>query len=156
MLSKKCCNAMTVAAETKKNITISKPIISVKLQNKNCKTLLDTRADVNVALASLLNKMLINFQRPMPREGCVIKCANNSSMKILGDIHLPLSIGVQTKAVRFLVVNDLKPNLIIGVTGLKRMKVDIFMKNSYIKCMGIEIPFFESINSSSKNLSETL
>ena len=61
---------MTVAPETKKNNAISKPIISVKLQNKNCKALLDTGADVNVVSASLLNKMSINFQRSMPWEGC--------------------------------------------------------------------------------------
>ena len=62
-------------------------------------------------------------------------------MPILGEISLPLSLGVQTKNLSFLIVEKLEPSLIVGVNGLEHIGADVLVRKSCAVCLGVEIPF---------------
>jgi len=139
------CDALTVKQSHRTDMYKNKPTIAGRISGNRCKIFLDTGAEINaIERGVLLNQVnMKECEIKTPRKN-QIRCANGSSMDVCGEIILPVSIGVRTKNVTFLVVRKLSPGIILGIRGLKSLGADILSSKDAVKCSGIEIPFIST------------
>jgi len=120
----------------------NKPIVNCRVGKNRCPVLFDTGAEINVIDQGLLEKLRsenssIKF---IPANG-FLNCANGSKLKILGYAGLRVSVGVQHLPLKFTVVSDLFPKMIVGLPSMKKYSVDVMPSHDAIRVCGVEIPF---------------
>jgi len=139
------CDALTVKQSSRTDIYKNKPTITGRICGNRCKIFLDSGAEINAiekdVLLTQINVKEQDINTPRKNQ---IRCANGSSMEVCGEIVLPVSIGVKTNNVTFLVVRRLSPGIILGIRGLKSLGADILSSKDSVKCNGIEIPFLST------------
>ena len=62
-------------------------------------------------------------------------------MDVVCKVVLSISIGVKEEKLSFLVVEALRPKVIISLRGLKTLEAEIYAKQDCVRCHGIIIPF---------------
>lgn len=134
------CTAITTRPQ-RKSASNNKPLIKGRINDEPVSFFMDTGAEVNVIDSALLESMDVGQRNFVPFESKSIKCANNTKLEVRGKVVLPISIGVSTKNLTFLVVSGVNPRVIIGLRGLKTFGAEVFPQRDSIKCSGVEIPF---------------
>ena len=124
----------------------NKPMVKGSCQGRTCKILCDSGAEVNVIDEALLK----DIQRVDPtvkikESRKSIKCANNSSMSVVGLVRLKLEFASVLKWCNFLVVKNLFPNVIVGIRTMRDMRVKIEPFNNRIVVSGIGVPFLSKV-----------
>jgi len=141
LLKSKKCDVLTTMP-VKRSAGDNKPIIKGRISDIPTSLFMDSGAEVNVIDADYLSSLNLtknfNFE---PNNSKSVKCANNTKLHVKGKIVLPISIGVSTQPITFLVVCGVHPKVIIGLRGLKTFGAEIISSNDALKCSGIEIPF---------------
>ena len=109
---------------------------------KSVPVLFDSGAEINVLSKDLLDELNKSGQKIqiLKRKGR-LRCANNSSMVIIGYVLLEMKIGPNQLMVKFTVVDNIFPKAIIGLKCLKKEKIDILASRDCVTYKGIELPF---------------
>lgn len=134
------CAGLTVSGKSYRKFE-NKPFIKGRVNSIETRFFMDSGAEVNVIDESYLGSLDVRNRLIKSCKKHSIKCANNSQLTVKGEIFLPITVGVITKELPFIVVNQLSPKIIIGLRGLKSLKVEICPTIDAVKCAGIEIPF---------------
>jgi len=151
------CAAITIKpSRVKKN----KPIVKGRIHDLTTSLFLDSGAEVNVIDSSYLKSLNLPSDCILPVRSSThtLKCANNSKMVVSKKVILPITIGVVQRQLPFLIVDQLSPNVIVGIRGMKKLGADIITSRSAVMCGGIEVPFVdvtEPDSLSSKNEVQT-
>ena len=95
--------------------------VNISLENLSMVGLLDTGADISVMNPIVLTKLRKIGRRVKVEksEKEAIITASNEKVKIIGVINVNISIGNDTCMIRFYLVPDLEPHVILGVDFLK-------------------------------------
>lgn len=107
--------------------------------------LLDTGATLSI--------VSLNTVRTIGLEGAIVDCmqgpvkvANNSSMQVLGVVHITMRIGTANISFRPLVVRDLSREIIIGKEVLRATRAKLDMGESTVTFMGCApVPFGDAV-----------
>jgi len=122
-------------------------MIKCRINSRQCNALVNSESDVNVVKKDFLKKHFnITPQCLNSTYDHALKCANSSEIKICGRVNLMVEIGPQIKKVSFLVVENIMPEIILGMKCLNVMKVDIITTKNAVKCCGVLIPFNKKLN----------
>ena len=147
---KSCNNTLTVTPEKSSARYSNKPYVRGRVCNKPTPIFLDTGAEVNVISKSLI-QTLPNFPKLCHSVNQKIQCANGSNIEVVAETILPVSIGVETCPLKFVVANNLSPSIIVGLRGLKSFKAALLTEKDCVVCKGIEIPFMAGTTCDSAN-----
>ena len=129
----------------------NKPIVKGSCQGRTCKILCDSGAEVNVIDEALLKDIQKADETVKIKESRKsIKCANNSSMSVVGLVRLKLEFASVSKWCNFLVVKNLFPNVIVGIRTMRDMRVKIEPFNNRIVVSGIGVPFLSRVYAETK------
>ena len=97
----------------------NKPVIEGQCQGHACKILCDSGAEVNVIDETFVQKMQVTDSTiRIATSQRSIKCANNSSMHVIGSTRLRMSFASTSKFCTFLVVKRLFPKVILGIRSM--------------------------------------
>jgi len=131
----------------------NKPLITCRVDDKKCFALMDSGASCNLISKDFLKTIKASS---ILNKDCnkTISCANNTNMHCLGEIGLPLTVGLKTSVEKFLVVNTITGpcNAIVGIRSMKSMGITIKPSHECIYVNNIAIPFEGNINCSTGNL----
>ena len=58
---------------------------------------------------------------------------------------MSVEIGPNSKVVNFLVVDNIVPEIILGIRSLKSLEIDVIARDDAVKCYGVVIPFVNPI-----------
>ena len=112
--------SMTLIPDRTTRVTYDKkPMVKCRINGINCELLIDSGADVNVIKKSYLEKKIGVVLDNQNRRVNKLKCANSSEIKVYGEIGLSVEIGPNSKEVNFLVVDNILPEIILGIRSLK-------------------------------------
>ena len=126
----------------------NKPIIEGKCQGCVCRILCDSGAEVNVIDEALVKQIQENDSSvEISKSKKSVKCANNSSMNVVGSVRLKMSFASMSKSCNFLVVKDLFPKVILGIRSMKGLRMIIDPMNNRVKVRGTTIPFLSKVYS---------
>ena len=125
----------------------NKPIIRAKVNGADKNILLDTGCENNVIDYGFLKKISkgnsVNFLQKQGR----LKCANGSPLPILGYTVLPVKLGDHVSEMKFTVVEEIFPNVIIGLKYMKRLGITILTGEDAVKIHNTTIPFISKTES---------
>ena len=124
----------------------NKPLIEGRCQGRLCKILCDSGAEVNVideALVKRIQEKDVSVEVSKSKKS--VKCANNSSMEVVGSVRLRMSFATTSKTCTFVVVKDLFPKVILGIRSMKGLRMIIDPANSRVKVRGETIPFLSKV-----------
>ena len=132
----------TLISENNPELACNKPVVHCRIYGKKQAVLFDSGAEVNVIDLNYLNSLKqvnpkIKF---IPRQGS-LRCANGSKLNILGYTGLTLTIGVQSVLIKFIVVDNMFPKVVIGLPSMKKHNISIIPSSDSIEICGILIPF---------------
>ena len=132
----------TLISNTHSETAANKPIVVCRIKNRQCPILFDSGAELNV----ISEKFLSDLKKDNPSTKFVqgngfLNCANGSQLKVLGYTGVTVSIGVSQILLKFTVVKDLFPKMIIGLPAMKKHAIDIIPSEDSIEVQGIKVPF---------------
>jgi len=104
----------------------SKPIIGSKINGVQKNVLIDTGADCNVIDYNFFKKLASNDSsvKILPARG-KLSCANSSSLNLIGYSNLHVQIGDNEIRTKFMIVDRIFPNVILGIKMMKKNKISI-------------------------------
>ena len=130
----------TVISESRSETAANKPLIRGQCENKNVPILIDSGAALNVIDESFVKAFGSRVKiRP---ESVTIRCANNGKVASLGKVFLKTKIGSHEEYMKFTIIPNLFPKVIVGLRQMKHSdividaKADcIWMKNEKVSFM---------------------
>jgi len=160
VLSTGVCAGLTISRKNRSVKFANKPCVNGRINDKPVVLFMDSGAEVNVidhAYLKTLDNSISERVKPSPSYN--LKCANNSSLKLVGKVNIPITVGIKTKYLSFIVAEDLSSKVIVRIRGLKTLNVELHPGKDVIMCSGIEISFLgrticESLRS--KNVKQVL
>lgn len=126
----------------------NKPLIIGNCEGHTVKLFLDTGAEINVIDKTFLQKLNIPSDR-IHMGAKIIKCANNSRMDTRGWINLKIEVAGRVRPCKFWVVERLFPNVIVGIRGMKDMRVSVDPANNCVWMNNVKIPLVSRIQKQS-------
>ena len=124
----------------------NKPIIEGRCQGHVCRILCDSGAEVNVIDEALVREIQQNDSSvEITKSKKSLKCANNSTMHVVGTVCLRMSFASASKSCTFLVVKNLFPKVILGIRSMKGLRMIIDPVNNCVKVRNTTIPFLSKI-----------
>ena len=130
--------APTVISETRSETAANKPLVLGECGGKSIPILIDSGAALNVIDESFVKEF--GDKVKMKSEALTIRCANNGKVASLGKVFIKVKIGSHEEFMKFSVIRNLFPKVIIGLRQMKHsdMVVDakydsIWIKNEEIK-----------------------
>jgi len=110
------------------NITDNRPMINLKINNVVTACLLDTGAKISVIKYELLKRIgkftIINSD-------INVKCANNSSLKIMGKVYLNVKLNEKMENIDFYVAKEISPPVICGINLLNKFNIKLTINEIY-------------------------
>lgn len=110
-------------------------VVSGFVEGKNCKILLDSGAG-----ATIVRKDLVTYKGLRPLKNTSLRVANNSFMKVVGKKFCRICIGGTASMVDCFVVEDLAHPCILGVDGLKTMRITMQFSVGSQKASSGDVP----------------
>ena len=102
-----------------------RPSVTVSIQGNKVEYLLDTGARINVMSLSCFNKLRdVNLE--MSDE--ILRCANNSTLEIVGKVRTGVIIDQVCKEITFLVAERVTPDLIGGIDMQRNFGYQLMQK----------------------------
>jgi len=126
----------------------NKPLIIGKCEGHTVKLFMDTGAEINVIDKTFLQKLNIPSDR-IHRDTKIIKCANDSKMDTRGWINLKIEVAGRVRPCKFWVVERLFPHVIVGIRGMKDMRVSVDPANNCVWMNDVKIPLVSQIQKQS-------
>ena len=125
----------------------NKPLIKGKVQGYKHSIFLDSGAEINVIDGGFLKTIMKNTKVKLFKEHSQVKirCANGTSMKVLGKAELNIEIGNKIEKQVFTVVSKIKPRIIIGIKQMKKTGIKIDASMDCIWLDGERVPFLRNI-----------
>lgn len=135
------CDNQTLITKRNNERAKNKPIAIVKIQNKFEKVFFDSGAECNI----VSKRVFENAQKYSPVRfesftGCV-KCANGSKLDVLGTCWLQVEIGGVVSCHPFRIVENMFPEILVGIKLMKSMKILIKPEEDCIMVNNIKVPF---------------
>ena len=129
----------------KKGYWDNKPVIKLRLSSNNMKVLLDTGATCNVISSQMCSNMGMSDKiQPSNR---IISCANNETMKIVGEVYLDVCLPHVLVREKFIVVDHDQMDIpILGIRSMKKAKISVNAHRNCIFANGVCIPFISEIH----------
>jgi 5-methylcytosine-specific restriction endonuclease McrA len=145
----------TLISENNRERAANKPIITGTCQGQKTKIFCDTGAEVNVVDLKFVQELrgrdsLIKIRKTSKN----IRCANDSSMNVVGWVRLNIKIGEYSKWCRVWVVSKLFPRIILGIRTLKDMGICVDPPNDCIRVQNDTIPFVSKVRPETVHSSE--
>lgn len=145
--------ARTVISSSRSEIARHKPVIQVKICDKYKNVLLDTGCDTNVIDYSFLKSL--TGGKIYYKSG-TLKCANGSLINIMGYTILPLTIDSKTVRTKMTVVNEMFPNVILGMKAMHTLNLSVHPSKECAELhtlngTRVEIPFISQTNKQEEN-----
>ena len=135
-------DSRTLISDTNSEPAANKPIVMCAINNCRVPVLVDSGAECNVADETFIKSLQLNDHSVKLYAQCgKMKCANGSSITIVGVTFIPVTIGSGTMRMKFTVVNNLFPKLIIGIKTMKDEDIRIIPVNDTIMVKNEYIPF---------------
>lgn len=140
--------AETVISKSNNESAHNKPLVEGRLNGQRTKLFLDSGAETNLISMKLLTELQsksndkIRFQRA----ATTLRCANGTTMKVLCNAKLNVSVGPNTSAVVFRVVDDVFPKAIIGIRTQKQMGISIDAASDCARIMNVVVPFISKVD----------
>ena len=141
-------NAMTINNRSE-NVLKNRPVIRGRLNSINTNMFLDTGSEINVINQTFLDK-LFNGEYILNKSQLNVNCANGSKMNVVGSIDLNVQVGPTIKLLNFIVATSVFPSTIIGLHGMKSLKLNINLNESSVISRGVIVPFNTKISSESE------
>lgn len=126
----------------------NKPIIWGKCDGHDVKFFLDTGAEINVIDSTFLRTLNIP-QGKINKEKKVIRCANDTRMDTQGWITLRIGAAERVRQCKFWVVDQLFPKVIIGIRGMKDLKMAVDPAKNCVWVNKVKIPMLSRIHKQS-------
>ena len=140
--------ADTLITKTNPEKAKNKPIIRGKCEGYNVKLFLDTGAEINVIDKTFLRTLNIP-EGKIHKDNKIIKCANNSKMNTHGWVTLRIGAANLVRPCKFWVVDQLFPNVIIGIRGMKDLKMAVDPANDCVWVNEAKIPLLSRVQKQS-------
>ena len=129
----------------KKGYWDNKPVIKLRLSSNNMKVLLDTGATCNVISSRMCSNM--GFSDKSQPTNRIISCANNETMKIVGEVYLDVCLPHLLVREKFIVVDHDQMDIpILGIRSMKKAKISVNAHRNCIFANGVCIPFISEIH----------
>jgi len=137
----------TVITRTHSETARNKPIVKGLINECEAKMLLDTGADINI-IDKFFAQNVLNLKLEQSRKNSsYIKCANGSSMKVVGTVYLAVKIGKSINKIEFRIVENLFPRVILGIVALKQLKISLCPESSCAIVKNEKVPFLSKVDS---------
>jgi hypothetical protein len=75
-----------------------------------------------------------------------LRCANGSPLKIIGYTYFKLNIGTNNIPMKYTVVENLFPKIIIGLRYMKKENINVIPSKDGLMVKGMFIPFISKID----------
>ena len=137
----------TVISKSHLEFAANKPIVSCKIKNFDKNILFDSGAENNVIDASFAQKLDL---RILSKAG-MMRCANGSPLAIKGYTACCVKIGHQSINCKFTVVDNIFPNVIIGLKTMKRENIVINPAKDCIFVKGSQAQFLSKTEIEAEN-----
>ena len=121
-------DSKTVISKSHLEFAANKPVVPCKIKNFDKNILFDFGAENNVIDASFAKKLDLKI---FSKAG-TMRCANGSPLAIKGYTACCVKIGEQSINCKFTVVDNIFPNVIIGLKTMKRENIVIDPANNYM------------------------
>ena len=138
--------AKTLISETRSEPARNKPIVQGQIDGYNTKIFFDSGAESNILDNNLFAKLKQkNPEIKMLKKRTSLKCANGSKMYSYGITFLTVCLNGYEQRLKFLVVDEIFPRVIIGLTGMKISRVKLCPENDGVQINNTLIPFISKI-----------
>lgn len=136
----------TVISSSHRELARNKPVVWGKVQNKPEKIFVDSGSENNIIDFQCLQKLIKEDSKIafVKRSGNLC-CANGSKMETKGYVYLYVKIHSIVNKLKFIVVEKIFPNIIIGITGMKLLKTKLDAEHSALEVQGKRIPFLSKV-----------
>lgn len=148
-VSGKANAASTVITKTNRERARNKPIVQGMINDKPAKLFLDSGADTNLIDRKFMNNTL--NAKIVDSTPSTIRCANGSVMQCVGTVSASVSIGNSVRTVKFRVIDNLFPTVILGIVALKQLRVSLCPWKSCALVDTCAIPFLSKVSEHPKN-----
>jgi hypothetical protein len=129
----------TVISESRSETAANKPLVRGKCESRNVPILIDSGAALNVIDESFVKEFGNNVKiRP---ESVTIRCANNGKVASLGKVWVKTKIGSHEEYMKFSVIPNLFPKVILGLRQMKHSDIVIDAKFDSVWIKGDKVPF---------------
>ena len=139
--------AETVITQRNEEKARNKPIVRGLVNERHCKIFLDSGSEVNVVDRAFLSEVLHINSADISKPSTSIRCANESKLRVVGEVIMEVVVGKVRRLLKFLIAENIFPNVIIGITGLKTLKISLDAANSCVAIEGEKIPFMSRVES---------
>ena len=144
--------SMTVITSNNAEKAKNKPIVNGKINNNRSKFFLDSGADINIIDKNFGVQKLGLQEKDIRAASSSIRCANGTKMKVLGECSLDVEIGGSFKTINFYVVDQMFPNVILGIVALKQLQIILCPEQSCIFTKTEMVSFLSKVEETSKNV----
>lgn len=124
---------------------VNKPLVMGKCENKVTPILIDSGAALNVIDESFVKEFGDSIR--IKPESLTIRCANNGKVASLGKVVMKIKIGSHEEFMKFSVIPNLFPRVIIGLRQMKRSDIvvdprhdSIWIRNQQVQFISKTIP----------------
>lgn len=115
--------APTLISNGHSEIAANKPLVNCMIEGKQKKILFDTGAVSNVIDYKYLKKEHPNAK--VIRTNSVLKCANDTQIDVIGYTVLQIKVASTVFQSKFKIVDQIFPNVIVGIQTMKREEIAI-------------------------------
>ena len=144
----------TVISKSRNERAANKPVVPAVVEGKIEKNIFfDSGCECNIVDYSFLKSVArVNPNiKLLKSKGEKLSCANGSPINVMGQTVLNIKVGGKSMKMKFVVVESIFPNILIGIKSMKREKVCIVPAWDCVKIEGISVPFVSKIEADSLN-----
>ena len=135
----------TVISESRSETAANKPLVRGKCEGRSVPILVDSGAALNVVDESFVKEFCGHLKlRP---ESLTIRCANGGKVASLGKMTMKIKIGNVEERMKFSVIPNLFPKMIIGLRQMKHSNIVIDAKADSIWIRNEKVPFVSKTRS---------
>jgi len=143
--------SMTVITSANTEKARNKPIVKGSANNKEAKMFLDTGADINIIDKNFALNVLQISPSNITQSTSNIRCANGTKLHVLGECKINICIGEAAQELKFTVVDKVFPSIIIGIVGMKQLKISLCPEQSCAFTGKTMVQFLSKVDDMPKN-----
>jgi len=142
-----------IISDTKKKPAAyaNKPIVKGRVEREEEKIFIDSGAESTIMDLNLFQKIREKEGVKLFKSNKALKCANGSSIKVIGYSFINVTIGNKIERIKMTIVDKLFPRVIIGLRDMKKMNISILPKIDCVIVDDIKIPFISKIREQAEN-----
>lgn len=141
----------TLISESRSEPALNKPIVNGTIEDRNEKIFLDTGAESSVVDFNLFQSIRKENGLKLFQSNKSLQCANGSKMKVIGCSFINIKLGDIKKRLKFIVVDNLFPKVLIGIRDMKTLDVSVVPRNDCIMINNTRIPFISRVSVEAEN-----